>query len=148
MFGAMNRAGHTSRCTGFQRWLLAATGAILVTCSGCSDIIWGSSLSAAQHKAADDGRLVVAYYWSLLNGDCTEMDRTVFRSGDVIDTMAGTIPVRLDATFHGRWARELGIARVPSFVIYGPDGKVINQRQGAMNEAQFRAFIVSGKLNR
>ena len=62
--------------------------------------------------------------------------------------MAGTIPVRLDAAFYGKWARRLGITRIPSFVIYAPDGHPINIRQGPMTDVQFRAFIVSGKLNR
>lgn len=111
-------------------------------------MIWRGDLAGAQRQAANDGRLVLVYYWSLTSEDCAQMDRTVFNDQAVIDTMAGTIPVRLDTLFHGRWARRLGIAVVPSFVIYGPDGQVINIREGAMNEAQFRAFVVSGKLNR
>ena len=105
-------------------------------------------MAGAQRQAAKDGRLVLVYYWSLANDDCAQMDRTVFNDQVVIDAMAGTIPVRLDALFHGRWARQFGIDQVPSFVIYGPDGQVISIRQGTMNEARFRAFVVSGKLNR
>jgi hypothetical protein len=76
------------------------------------------------------------------------MDRTVFRSREVIDTMAGTIPVRLAPLLHGGWARRLDVRRIPSFVLYDPEGEVINIRQGRMDEAQFRAFVIGGKLNR
>jgi len=131
------------------RGLLAvAAGFFLIGTCGCGQIIWRGDLGGAQRQAAKDGRLVLVYYGSPLNSDCARMDRTVFSTPEVIDTMAGTIPVRLDPLWHRRWARRLGIGRVPSFVIYGPDGQVINIRQGAMNEAQFRAFVVGGKLNR
>ena len=128
--------------------LLLAAGSVPVVVCGCSEVMWSGDLSGAQRRAAKDGRLVLVYYWSLANDDCARMDRTVFNDQVVIDTMAGTIPVRLDALFHGRWAKKLGIVQLPSFVIYGPDGQVIGIRQGTMDEAQFRAFVVSGKLNR
>ncbi|HUU83933.1 MAG TPA: thioredoxin family protein [Phycisphaerae bacterium] len=135
---------------GLRRRILfvLVTGLVGTACSGCSDILWSGNLAGAQRQAAKDGRLVLVYYWSWLNEDCDRMDRTVFNDQAVIDTMAGTIPVRLDAAFHRRWARERGIERLPSFVIYSPDGAVISTRQGTMNEGQFRAFVVSGKLNR
>ena len=117
---------------------------ILAAHCGCSEVIWRGD----QRKAAGDGRLVLVYYGTPLDSACARMDRTVFRTREVIDTLAGTIPVRLAPAFHRRWARDLGIRRVPSFVIYGPDGQVINIRQGPMDEAQFRAFVISGKLNR
>ena len=127
---------------------LFVAGLVPVVVGGCSEVIWSGDLAGAQRKAAGDGRLVLVYYWSLASDDCAQMDRAVFNDQVVIDTMAGTIPVRLDALFHGRWAQKLGIDQVPSFVIYGPDGQVISIRQGTMNEARFRAFVVSGKLNR
>ena len=120
---------------------------LLVLMGGCSEIIWRGDLAGAQRQAGRDGRLVVVYYGSFLDHDCQKMDERVFSSFDVIDTMAGTIPVRLEAAWHRRWAEQLGIRQIPSFVIYGSDDRVISIRQGAMNEPQFRAFIVAGKLN-
>jgi hypothetical protein len=128
--------------------LLLAPSLVPVAISGCSEVIWSGDLAGAQRQAAKDGRLVLVYYGSPLNPDCARMERTVFSVPEVIDAMAGTIPVRLDPLWHRRWARRLGIGRIPSFVIHGPDGQVINIRQGAMNEAQFRAFVIGGKLNR
>ncbi len=129
--------------------LLKLTGVLLAFgLCGCSEILWSGDLAGAQRQAASDGRLVLAYYWSPLNEDCARMDRTVFTDQAVIDTMAGTIPVRLDTLFHKTWARRLGFFGPPAFAIYGPDGRVINVRRGGMNDAQFRAFVVSGKLNR
>ncbi|MHC4093784.1 MAG: hypothetical protein ACYSVY_26515, partial [Planctomycetota bacterium] len=77
------------------RWWIASTALLLVGVGGCSDIIWRGDLGGAQRQAAKDGRLVLVYYGSAFNQDCARMDRTVFRSREVIDTMAGTIPVRL-----------------------------------------------------
>ncbi len=114
---------------------------------GCSDVIWRSNLQAAQRDAGNDGRLVLAYYWSLFDRECLEMDSSIFNDDDVIAAMAGTIPVRLDALWHGRWAREVGVRSAPSFAIYGPDGNLISVRQGPMDKHQFRAFVHSGKLN-
>lgn len=115
---------------------------------GCSNILWSGDLARSQRQAASDGRLVLAYYWSAWSDDCARMDRAVFTDQAVIDTMAGTIPVRLDALFHKAWARRLGFFEPPAFAIYGADGQVIIVRRGVMNEARFRAFVVSGKLNR
>lgn len=120
---------------------------ILLPLGGCGEIIWRGDLGGAQKQARRDGRFVVVYYAALFDEACRKMDDQVFFSGDVIDTMAGTIPVRLEARWHRPWARQLGIERIPSFVLYGSDGHVISIRQGAMNEPQFRAFIVAGKLN-
>ena len=83
-----------------------------------------------------------------VNEDCARMDRTTFADQAVIGTMAGTIPARMDALFHMTWARRLGFFGPPAFVIYGSDGKVVDVRRGGINDAQFRAFVVSGKLNR
>ncbi len=139
-----------ARCSRIAR---SGTLALLACCTvaastGCRQILWQPSISTAQRQAASDGRLVLVYYWSLFNNDCARMDRTVFKSKEVTDTMAGTIPVRLDAGLHKAWAREHGIHRIPSFAIFGPDGRLISLRQGAMSDSQFRGFVVSGKLNR
>lgn len=127
--------------------VIVAIFGLLLPLGGCGEIIWRGDLGGAQRQAKRDGRLVVVYYASLFDKACREMDDRVFYSLDVIHTMAGTIPVRLEARWHRPWARQLGIERIPSFVIYGSDGQIISLRQGAMNEPQFRAFIVAGKLN-
>ena len=120
----------------------------LVSLSGCSEILWRGDLGGALRQSAKDGRLVMVYYHQFTNEACQKMNRTVFRSQDVFTTMAGTIPVRLDALLHRKWARGLGISRPPAFVMYDPQGQVLRIRQGFMDEAQFRGFIVAGKLNR
>ncbi|MFQ5491019.1 MAG: hypothetical protein ACE5GE_09885 [Phycisphaerae bacterium] len=136
-----------NRSRPFVGRVLAFLG-LLMPLGGCGEIIWRGDLAGAQRQASRDGRLVVVYYSALLNRDCQIMDSRVFLNGDVIKTLAGTIPVRLEAAWHRRWADQLGIRQIPSFVIYGQDGKAIRIRQGPMDEAQFRAFIVAGKLNR
>jgi len=116
--------------------------------AGCGGIVWQADLGGAQRQAARDGSLVLAYYSSPFNADCSQMEQTVFNNGDVIETMRGVLPVQLDALWHRKWAESLGIRTIPTFVLYGPDGQILNIRRGAMNEGQFRGFIVGGKLSR
>jgi len=115
--------------------------------AGCNQILWRADLSGALRQARSDGRLVLVYYWSPFNRDCQKMDNGVFRSGDVIQTMAGTIPVRLWSDFCASWARQVGVSKVPSFVIYRSDGQIVRLREGTMDEGRFRGFVVSGKLS-
>jgi len=145
MLAAMDHHAHTRAGQGVR---LGLGCLVLASVSGCSDIAWQPSLSAAQQQAARDGRVVLVYYWSLFNRDCKDMDRTVFRNQDVIETLAGTLPVRLDPTFHRSWARRSGVRRIPAFAVYGPDGQLLNLREGPLNEGQFRAFVISAKLSR
>jgi len=115
---------------------------------GCGGIIWSPDLAGAQRQAAQDGSFVLAYYFSPLSEECSQMEQTVFTNEDVVATMKGVLPVRLDAFWNREWADALGIRTIPTFVLYGPDGQILNIRRGVMNEGQFRGFIVGGKLSR
>jgi hypothetical protein len=121
---------------------------LAATCPGCSDVIWRPDMDGAKRDAANDGRVVLVYYASQMNRNSVQMDTTVFRDPAVIDAMSGTIPVRVDALFYKGWAEELGITEIPAFAVYGPDGSLIGLRQGLMNEAQFRAFVIGSKLSK
>ncbi|MCP4245553.1 MAG: thioredoxin family protein [bacterium] len=148
--GNQSRARCDCQRSAQRRFVAASCLLPLASClaPGCSDVIWRSDLSGAQRQAARDGRLVLVYYGSPTHEECARMDRTVFNDREVIDTMAGTIPVRLSPLLSRRWAGELGIQTVPTFVAYAPDRRVINVRPGAMDSDQFRAFVIGAKLNR
>ena len=117
-------------------------------CAGCSRVTWRMELDRSLSEAAEDGRLVLVYYWKPFNSDCGRMDRTVFHSKEIAAQMKGIIPVRLDATFHSKLGEQLGMRRIPSFVVIGPKGEVIRRRSGPMDEDQFMAFLVMAKLTR
>jgi hypothetical protein len=114
---------------------------------GCNEILWRPDLQGALEQAKSDGRLVLVYYWSPMSRDCLKMDGSVFRSKDVIHTMAGTIPVRLMSGFHHEWARQVGVSKAPAFAMYRGDGQLLRVREGLLDEGRFRAFVVSGKLS-
>lgn len=117
-------------------------------CGGCSRVSWRLGLDRAMDVAAREDRLVLVYYAHAFNEDCERMDRTVFRSNDVLTQMRDMIPVRLDATFEKKRAAQLGLRDVPSFVVIAPNGEVLRQGSGPMDVDQFLAFLVMAKLNR
>ncbi|UCG15298.1 MAG: thioredoxin family protein [Phycisphaerales bacterium] len=122
--------------------------AVVTTMTGCgTKLVWRPDLGGAMQLASRENRFVVVAYWSALNADCMEMERTVFQSQDVVDIMAGTVPVRLSPMLHKAWAREAGVNRVPSFVVYAPDGRILRRHEGFLDEAAFRGFIVAAKLS-
>ncbi len=98
-------------------------------------------------EAAREGRAVLVYYWQPFNNDCRQMDRTVFRSKEVLAQMRGIIPVRLDATFNRKQGERLGLRTVPSFLVLGPGGEVLRGRSGIMDVDQFLAFLTVAKLS-
>lgn len=117
--------------------------------SGCANqLFWRPDLGGAMNLAAREDRFVVVSYWSDFNDDCIRMDQTVFRSPQVLETMRGTVPVRLIAGFNNEWARQVGVSRPPAFVVYGPDGQLLRRQEGYMDEGTFRGFIVAAKLAR
>ncbi len=121
-----------------------------VLLSGCGGkIVWRPDLGGAMDLAAREDRIVIVAYWSTFNRDCMKMDQTVFRSDRVVEVMAGTVPVRLDAAFsqNQAWAREVGVGRIPSFVAYGPTGALLRRHEGYLEEAAFRAFVVAARLS-
>jgi hypothetical protein len=116
--------------------------------SGCANqLFWRPDLGGAMNLAAREGRIIVVSYWSDFDDDCIRMDQTVFRSPQVLETMKGTVPVRLIAGFSNEWARQAGVSRPPAFVVYGPDGRLLRRKQGYMDEGTFRGFIVAAKLS-
>ena len=127
---------------------LALSLALATPTAGCgAKLVWRPDLGGAMQLATRENRFVVVAYWSALNADCLEMERTVFQSQDVVDIMAGTVPVRLSPVLHKAWAREVGVNRVPSFVVYAPDGRILRRHEGFLDEAAFRGFIVAAKLS-
>ena len=139
----MIRSSNVWRCVP-----MALCPVLAITLAGCgTKLVWRPDLGGAMQLATRENRFVVVAYWSALNADCMEMERTVFQSQDVVDIMAGTVPVRLDPLLHKAWAREAGVSRVPSFVVYAPDGRILRRHEGFLDEAAFRGFIVAAKLS-
>ena len=114
--------------------------------SGCSRIVWRPDLGGAYDLAARENRIIIVAYWSSFNSDCSTMESEVFTSGDVYDTMAGTVPVRLDSLTNKKWAEQVGVSVVPSFVAIAPDGRILRRHEGYMKEPAFRAFVVAAKM--
>ena len=126
----------------------SALAGVIALCGGCSRVPWRLGLDASVNKAAREDRLVLVYYWRPFDADCERMGRTVFRSEEVLAQMQGMIPVRLDATFHGKRGAQLGLREVPSFLVVGPDGAILRRGRGVMDVDQFLAFLVMARLSR
>ncbi len=120
----------------------------IALCGGCSRVYWRLGLDRAMDVAASEDRLVLVYYARAFNEDCERMDRTVFRSNEVLTQMKDMIPVRLDATFEKKRAAQLGLREVPSFLVIAPNGEALRRGSGPMDVDQFLAFLVMAKLNR
>lgn len=132
--------------SGFVSLALLATLAAPL-CAGCAQVVWRGDLRGSLNRAAEDGRMVVVWYWRPMNRDCDQMARTVFRTEEVVKQMQGTIPVRLHADFSRKWAAEHGVSEVPTFLAYAPDGRILRRRDGVMDADQFLAFLAVARLS-
>ncbi len=108
---------------------------------------WRMSLDHTMKAAARQSRLVLVSYWQPFNKDCSRMDRTVFRSDDVLEQMKNMLSVRMDATFQKKRGAELGFREAPSFMVISPYGEILRRGNGPMDIDQFLAFLVMAKLN-
>ncbi|MFH0983328.1 MAG: thioredoxin family protein [Planctomycetota bacterium] len=122
------------------------TGALAMG-GGCSRVPWRLSLDGALKTAVQEDRLVLVYYWRPFNRDCDQMERTVFRSDEVLAQVREMIPVRLDATFARKRGEQLGLRQVPGFVVLAPNGEPLRRRSGPMDMDQFLAFLVMARLS-
>ncbi|GJM26528.1 MAG: hypothetical protein DHS20C16_29430 [Phycisphaerae bacterium] len=119
----------------------------LLILSGCSQIPWRPDLGGALRQASRTNRLVVVSYWSAFDSQCQEMERDVFSLQEVQDSLAETIPVRIASWADRKFAESYGITKVPSFVVLGPDGRVLRILQGYVSEGRFRGMVEAAKLN-
>ncbi len=125
--------------------MLMACGLLLL--SGCSQIPWRPDLGGALRQASRTNRLVFVAYWSTFDSQCQEMERDVFSVPEVRETLADTIPVRIASWSNQKFAESYGITKVPSFVVLGPDGRVLRILQGFVEEGRLRGMVQAAKLN-
>ena len=120
---------------------------LLPVCSGCGGINWRLGLEQQMKTAARDGRLVLVYHHEAFNDQCERMERTVFRSPEIVRQTKDMIPVRLDAKFNRKQAARVGLRRVPSFAVLSPSGEILRRGDGPMDVDQFLAFLVVARLS-
>jgi hypothetical protein len=122
-------------------------GLSLAASGGCGRVIWRPDLQRATQEAGRDGRMVLVYLWEAFNPACAELDRTLFRSEEVLVQMRDMIPVRLDAALQRKEARQLGLTAPPSFAVISPDGELLRRTGQPKDVDQFLAFLVLARLS-
>lgn len=136
-----------SRSFNWPLWVAACSAALLVTCGGCTTGQWRPDLGGALRMAQQRNTIVVAAYWSSFDKDCRDMELNVFTHPDVEKALKTVIPVRLDAWSNKKFAEDYGIRKVPTFIVFGPDGKVLRVTEGYLNEGRFRGMIEAARLS-
>jgi hypothetical protein len=138
---------HRRGISGTRGLAAAALGAALLLSSGCSTVHWRPDLGGALRMAGERNTIVVVAYWSTFNKECWDMETQVFTHPDVETALRSTIPVRLDAWSNKKFAEEYGVRKVPTFIIFAPDGRVLRTSEGFLNEGRFRGMIEAARLS-
>ena len=125
----------------------ALLAGVLLGVGGCGGVFWRPDLGGAMQLSSQSNRVVVAAYWATLNPDCRRMESEVFSDKEVQLTLRSTIPVRVDALLNPGFGKRYGVTRVPAFVVFGPDGRILRRAEGFMDEGRFRGFVEAAKLS-
>lgn len=74
---------------------------------------------------------------------CARMDATTLADADVLRAMDGYEVVRLGVERDAAWRlfEDLDLAATPGFAVLGPDGAIVDRRQGYQDRAAFLAFL-------
>ena len=125
----------------------ALLAGVLAGVGGCNGVFWRPDLGGAVQLASQSNRVVVAAYWAAFNPDCQRMESEVFSDEEVQRMLRSAIPVKIDAFLNPGFGKRYGVTRVPAFVIFGPDGRVLRRAEGFMDEGRFRGFVEAAKLS-
>lgn len=94
------------------------------------------------------GRLVFVHYYEPLAPGCVTMEQEVFANPAIQALLSEMICVRQFWSVHLPEVDRLGLATMPGYVVYRPDGSVAHRDFGLKDFEEMRDFLKQAKLRR
>jgi len=108
-----------------------------------SGLRWESNLEAAQHQAAESGRLVLVHFGAPWCAPCRRMEQVFSQPGFGRELAEHFVAVKLNRDHHPATARRLGVDAIPADVVLAPDGRVLHRMQGARTADRYIAALLA-----
>jgi len=129
-------AGHTA--TFWIMALLVLAGVYYAsTFFPSSDIPWMSDLDDGFAAAKEKNQLVLAEFKTSGCGACVYMDNNVFSQEAVTKALSDWTPVQINVSSQPRLGARYNIEYVPTFIIFSPQGRMMDSFSGTMEVADF-----------
>ena len=106
---------------------------------------WESDFKTAVQIAKESNRLVLLHFYGDRCPPCKIMDRDVFSSNQVADSLSTDfVPLKINWDENQRAAQNLNIIAVPADLIITPDGgEIIYRRRGGASALQYTSELLS-----
>ena len=129
-----------------SRWTLIVIGIVWVAVlarSNFSDPVlvgWADDYAEAISTSAITGRSALLYFTSGGCPNCRKMDR-VFADPEVVRSVQGFVPVRIDAWQERELANRFNVIGVPAYVVVDSGGRMIAHDIGYKPAHEFTRFL-------
>jgi len=108
-----------------------------------------SDFATGLERASAERRPVLAYFTANWCGYCKKMDRTTWKSPDVIERLAGLVAVRVDVDEtqprNGQAGADVasryGVRGTPTLAVLDSNGKVLARTSGYLDESQLLEWL-------
>lgn len=105
-------------------------------------IVWRSTLQEAIKDATNAGKPILADFWATWCGPCKMLDKNTFPDPELIAYVnKNFIPVKIDVDKNVSQSKEYKIEAMPSTVIMGPNGKMIDKFVGYRDAKSYLAEL-------
>lgn len=131
--------------------VLAALAAVLalswLTRPPRERVPWRKDFAAASAEARQAGKPLLVDFTADWCGPCQQMRRTTWSDPDVERAIRNYVPVQVDIDRNQRLASSYGISAIPHLLVLDPDGKLLNETEGAMGPSEFVTWLNSKAAN-
>jgi hypothetical protein len=109
-------------------------------------------LDAAKKRAAEDGKMLLAVFWSDTSQACQRAERDVFSKPEFDQAAEGWVLVRIDVDKAPEAVDKYGLTSVPASIFFRPDGEELGRCVGVRALDEFtgnmrRAEVVTKHLD-
>jgi protein disulfide-isomerase len=102
---------------------------------------WRMDLTAAQAESKQSNKPLLMYFTASWCGPCQSLRHTTWADPAVETALRQYVPVKIDIDQHRDVAMDYHVEAVPHFVLLSPEGKPQKLASGAMDSADFLAWL-------
>jgi hypothetical protein len=115
-----------------------------VTPTADTAIAWHESLSLAKTESMARNRPLAVYAFNHRSRLSRTVTDTVMTNAEVVAGMNEMIPVQVDLQLHPQESGELSIYRVPTLILYSPQGQEIDRLVGRFTAEEVQTLLSRG----